>query len=295
MLSSSSSSSSSSAPPPASASTSASAPQPQPRYGRIAAFASLGYRLSPHPEFPQDPAETPARRLRTAAHPDHLNDVRAALAYLQRRYPESSLGGGNYVLVGHSAGACLALQLLHGGASGNPNPLTSPGSDLGPNPGPPLDSDVTVPVAVAVAVASPVPVQLPRAIVGFEGVYDFTGLNARMGGGYAGFLSGAFGDPSGWDAAAPMKLPGSYGERWGRGRGKPVAALGWSREDDLIDEPEIDGMAARLAGDGVDTRVFKDLRGGHDEIWQQHGEGIARMVFAVLDAVRDAGADAGAE
>lgn len=218
----------------------------------IAAFASLDYRLSPHPELPQDPAETPPRRLRNALHPDHLDDVRAALAYLQRRY-EHPLVGGNYVLVGHSAGACLALQLLH-----------SPGD-----------------------------VVLPKAIVGFEGVYDFTGLNARMGGGYAGFLSGAFGDPEGWDEVAPMTLSGSYGESWGgregKGKGKgegKILALGWSPDDDLIDEPEIDGMVARLERDGIETKVFKDLRGKHDEIWED-GSGVARMVLAALNNIGD--------
>lgn len=239
--------------------------------GGIAAFASLGYRLSPHPEFPQDPAETPPRRLRNAAHPDHVDDVRAALAYLQGRY--GSLGS-NYVLVGHSAGACLALQLLHGSSSsGRP----SPGPNPNPNPGPNTrDSDDVV---------------LPRAIVGFEGIYDFTGLNARMGGGYAGFLSGAFGDPRGWDAAAPMTLPGSYGERCECSGGKAMMmmmmVLGWSPDDELIDEPEIDGMVARLEGDGVETKVFKDLRGKHDEIWQD-GSGVARMIRAALDALSGA-------
>lgn len=224
----------------------------------IAAFASLDYRLGPHPEFPQDPAKTPPSEYRGARHPDHVRDIRAAVAYLQRQYGPF---GSRYVLVGHSAGASLALQLVVGQGEKAE--------------------------AEAEQAADPlVPLPLPRAIVGFEGVFDFRGLDARMGGGYAGFLAGAFGDDrAAWDAAAPMTLAGRYGERWqvgdgGRGDdGKVVAVLGWSPEDDLIDEPEIDGMAARLRRDGVEPLLFKDLRGRHDEIWED-GRDVARMTLS---------------
>ncbi|RYP48959.1 hypothetical protein DL768_005231 [Monosporascus sp. mg162] len=205
----------------------------------IAAFASLDYRLGPHPLFPQDPASTPASQYRNAKHPDHLNDIRSALSYLQKRYAF----GSNYVLVGHSAGACLAFQLI-----GSPE-----------NAG----------------------LVLPQAIVGFEGIYDFTGINSRYRGGYAEFLTGAFGDPSCWDSAAPMKFPGSLKEGWNEGK---LAALGWSRDDPLIDEPEIDGMTAKLERDGVKLVLFKDLHGGHDELWE-NGADVARMILTTLDAI----------
>lgn len=215
----------------------------------IAAFASVDYRLSPHPEFPQDPAETPARKLRTARHPDHADDVQAALAYLQRRYGF----GDRYVLVGHSAGACLAFQIVAG--------LTSAGSISG--------------------------LVLPRAVIGFEGIYDFVGLNARMDGAYTPFFEGAFGGSrADWDAAAPVKFTGSFEERWGGKGAKVVAALGWSRDDSLVDELEVDNMTTRLNGDGVRTMVFKDLRGDHNEIWED-GTDVARMIAEVLDTIHD--------
>src|SRR5205814_2005033 len=88
--------------------------------GAIAGFASIDYRLSPHPEFPQDRATTPASQYRGARHPDHLDDVRSALLYLQRRYGF----GDKYVLVGHSAGGALAFQLL--ATSPSPPPPESP-------------------------------------------------------------------------------------------------------------------------------------------------------------------------
>src|SRR5579862_8374181 len=56
--------------------------------GLNANLASVNYRLSPF-----------------VRHPSHQEDVIAALAYLQKQY-----GMKEYILVGHSAGACLAFQ-----------------------------------------------------------------------------------------------------------------------------------------------------------------------------------------
>ncbi|KAI1503582.1 hypothetical protein F5X99DRAFT_406895 [Biscogniauxia marginata] len=248
--------------------------------GRIAAFASLDYRLSPHPGFPQDPAATPPARLRGARHPDHVDDARAALAFLQARY---GFGAG-YVLVGHSAGGCMALQLVaglyssssssssssapkeesQGGGGGSSSSSSSSSSSNSKN------SSADVPAAFFL---------LPRAIVSLEGIYDFSGIAARLGPAYAEFLAGAFGGEEGWAAAAPVGCAGSFGERWPGGR----LVLAWSRDDELVDEPEVDAMARRLRRDGVEGLVVsKDvLRGRHDEIWQS-GEGIARLVGEVL-------------
>ncbi|KAI1147063.1 alpha/beta-hydrolase [Nemania diffusa] len=241
----------------------------------IAGFASIDYRLSPHPQFPQDPATTPADQYRGARHPDHLHDVRSALVFLQRTYGF----GSNYVLVGHSAGAALAFQLL----ATSPSPLApiSPAATPGPE-----------------QAGHPV---LPAAIVAFGGLYDFTGINERYGGAYAPFFRGAFGaDPEGWDAAAPIKFAGSYAEKWPGGK---IALLGWSPDDTLVDEPEADNMTQRLrdvdgfvaerpgedqesAGSvgGSEKRLIllKDVRGDHDEIWQS-GEHVARMVWITLE------------
>ncbi|KAI0377980.1 alpha/beta-hydrolase [Hypomontagnella monticulosa] len=217
----------------------------------VVGFASIDYRLSPHPEFPQDRATTPPDRFRGAVHPDHLHDVRAGIAFLQRRYGFRS----QYVLVGHSCGACLAYQVLAGsavlGSSANPDGAAE--------------------------------LELPKAVFGFEGIYDMTGINARMGGGYSGFLEAAFGTPEKWDAAAPMKCAGSYGDVLA-GR---VAVLGHSPDDELVDMPETDGMAARLEKDGVaDVLVVKDLTGKHDEIWQD-GSGVARTILRILETLQD--------
>ncbi|KAI0420125.1 alpha/beta-hydrolase [Xylaria grammica] len=226
--------------------------------GSIAGFASIDYRLSPHPQFPQDAATTPAHEYRGARHPDHLDDVRSALVFLQQTYGF----GSNYVLVGHSAGGALAFQLL----------ATSPSSS----------SDTPS------AIAHPV---LPAAIVGFEGLYDFTGVDGRYGGAYAPFFRGAFGDDAvDWDAAAPIKFAGSYAEKWANGK---FILLGSSPDDTLVDEPEAENMARRLRdvdefveeGRGAEGKkkllLLKDLRGDHDEIWKS-GEHVARIVWIAL-------------
>lgn len=43
-------------------------------------------------------------------------------------------------------------------------------------------------------------------------------------------------------------------------------------------------MSARLQRDGVRVVVWKDLSGGHDEIWER-GEDVAKMVLWALDDV----------
>ncbi|KAI0023577.1 alpha/beta-hydrolase [Xylariomycetidae sp. FL0641] len=239
---------------------------------RIAGFASLDYRLSAHPGFPQERRATvPAFRYRGAVHPAHLADARRGLARLQARYRF----GARAVLVGHSCGAALAFQVV---------------GRLLPDAGP-----------------LPVP---PAALVGVEGLYDFAGIDARVGGAYAEFLSGAFGgpDPALWQAAAPVALPGSYAETWRlpdddddaeeqgmtrRRRRKPVVVLGWSPEDTLIDEPEIDAMLARLEKDGLaaQTTVLKDLQGDHNAPWEG-GADVARLVGVALEKI-DQGSEEG--
>ncbi|KAH6648859.1 Alpha/Beta hydrolase protein [Truncatella angustata] len=212
----------------------------------IAGFASIDYRLSPHPSFPQDPATTPAAAYRNASHPDHLDDVWSALALLQRTYGF----GGDYVLVGHSAGATLALQLLMGSAAGAAPPPSSG-------------------------------VELPRAVVGLEGIYDLQGLVDRLGPAYAELFIGAFGDASHWAAVSPVRFAKSFRSGW---EGGELVVLGWGPDDELIDGPEIEGMARRLDEDKVRTVVFKDLKGTHDGMWQD-GRPFAEVILRTLGAL----------
>jgi acetyl esterase/lipase len=211
----------------------------------IRGFASIDYRLSPHPNFPQDPAKTPNIDLRIASHPDHILDVRAALAYLDKHYGM----GQDYILLGHSAGGTLTYQLLMG--------------------------------EVALAGQPTVPAPLPRVAIGISGIYNLPGLVARMegvhGGIYRHFITGAFSsDEQLWKEASPVNYPEKFS--WPGGKG---AMLAWSPEDTLIDEPEIDCMASKMKSDGTPVTIIKDLTGDHEVVWEQ-GDQVARLVAEAL-------------
>ncbi|KAK0392413.1 hypothetical protein NLU13_1908 [Sarocladium strictum] len=211
----------------------------------IRGFASIDYRLSPHPSFPQDPAQTPVTDLRVARHPTHILDVRAALAYLDENYGL----GQDYILLGHSAGATLTYQLLMGEAVLGGHPTAS--------------------------------APLPRVAVGISGIYDLPGLVTRFGDVYDGiyrkFVTGAFGeDEQLWRTASPVNYPGKFS--WPGGK---VAMVAWSPEDSLIDEPEIDCIADKMRTDATPMAVIKDLTGDHEVVWEQ-GDQVARLVAEAL-------------
>ncbi|KAH8598966.1 Alpha/Beta hydrolase protein [Bisporella sp. PMI_857] len=82
---------------------------------KIAGFASINYRLSSYLSHPTDPS-SPDDPSRNAHYPDHVSDIACALLFLEQRYRIAS----RYVLVGHSAGATMALEL---GAAELPIPV----------------------------------------------------------------------------------------------------------------------------------------------------------------------------
>jgi kynurenine formamidase len=208
----------------------------------VQGFVSIDYRLSPHPEFPQDSA-TPSSDLRVAQHPDHIQDIRSALDFVQTKYDISD----NYVLVGHSAGATLAFQLLMGDSVLAGQPLQE--------------------------------VLLPKAIIGISGIYGLVDIDTRHDGQYAGFISAAFGeDKAKWATASPVQFNGNFREKWPNGA---LIMLAWSPEDTLIDEPEIDNMTTKLRNDGIRTEVCKTLVGDHDDVWR-NGRQLARLVEGSL-------------
>ncbi|KAF4119596.1 N-formyl-L-kynurenine hydrolase [Geosmithia morbida] len=219
----------------------------------IAGFASIDYRLSPHPDYPQDPSSTPVNELRSARHPDHLRDVQSGLTLLSREY---NLQDDRYILVGHSAGATLSFQTL--------TTSSHDGGDRG----------------------SP----LPAAVVGVAGIYDLRGIDERHGGGYAGFISGAFGDDAReWDAASPARFEGDYGALLGRkdeggGPAQRKIFLVRSVEDELVDSAELQGMKSRLERDGVKVKAVDDLTGHHDDVWRG-GDQMARIIGLVLESL----------
>ncbi|KAH7117431.1 Alpha/Beta hydrolase protein [Dactylonectria macrodidyma] len=200
---------------------------------QVCGFASIDYRLSPT----------------SRSHPDHVLDVRAALKFLLAQIQLTD----NYVLIGHSAGATLAYQVVMGEAalSGQPVPDEIP---------------------------------LPAAIVGVSGIYELVGLKSRHSHieAYSSFISGAFGsEGSNWVKASPASYEGNLRHGW-----SGYSLLAYSPEDSLIDNPEIDSMATKLSLDGLEFDVVKDLKGDHNLVWQE-GSQIARLVAQVLRHIRD--------
>lgn len=270
---------------------------------RVAGFASLNYRLSAHPAFAQAPGHTPSWGRRAARHPDHLRDVLAGLRFLQARFGF----GEDYVFWGHSAGGFLNYQVLLGRTA------CIFGSGFGGGGDGENDKEEEEDTFADVA--------LPVAVVGFEGIYDLAGLDARVRGAYAGFMEAAFGpndvfsfplsllagtgggggssNNSGgacttrraWDLASPATNPvGDFKRDWfdvgGKTKNKKLAVLAQSPDDELVDMAECDAMAQRLLADGVPADrvlVFRDLAGGHFEVLRDGS--FARVLKATLEAL----------
>jgi kynurenine formamidase len=237
-----------------------SSPENSPVLERIAGFASLDYRLSPHPSFPQDPATTPAQEFRNALHPDHIQDIWTALSFLHSKYRIGD-AGLPYVLCGHSVGATMGLQVIMGDEV-----LRADQDGKG---------DVE---------STPKHVPLPVAVVGFEGVYDLTGLNDRVGGAYTGLWSGAMGgDQKVWDQVSPAKFEGNFREQWSRQGSKGgLVVLAQSPEDELVDMQSLDDIERKLEADGQRVITFRDIHGTHDEVVSE-GTYIARVVRQALE------------
>ncbi|SPN98899.1 uncharacterized protein DNG_01938 [Cephalotrichum gorgonifer] len=213
----------------------------------VRGFASLDYRLAPHPNHPQDPATTPPHKLRRAAHPDPIRDVRAALALLDAKYGI----GDRYVLAGHSVGATLAFQAL--APPDTPAATTRDGEEEKEEDVPPL----------------------PAAILGVAGIYEFHDFALRNGPAYVEMVEGALGtDRSKWNDAAPLHFRGGYAADWPCGR---HVLLSYSPGDSLVDGAvETNAMVDRLRKDGcaVSTTL---IQGEHDFAWQD-GKQIASLV-----------------
>lgn len=223
-------------------------------------FASVDYRLSPHPDFPQDPATTPWAQLRNAKHPDHLHDVRTALAFLQEKYGL----GDRYILVGHSCGATLAFQIVMNNVSG----------------------------------ASTAVISKPRAIAGVCGIYDLRLLrdDFKQYLSVEQFIQGAFGnDEHTWDRVSPASVtrPAGVVAGWTNGR---VATLASSLGDSLINASQALAMedtlvawkesrASQSGGTGEKSIIIlRDLREEHDDVWAK-GEELAKVITRTVESL----------
>lgn len=228
----------------------------------VAAFASIDYRLSPHPKFPQDPSDTPESQLRAAKHPDHLQDVQTALGFLQDRYAF----GEKYVLVGHSCGATLALQtVMNKVANGETLSTTT------------TTTTIRIPK--------------PIAIVGVCGIYDLRLLrdDFKQYESVGAFIKGAFGaDEDVWDRVSPARVIDSDGVAAGWSTGQ-VAVIASSRNDSLINPPQGLAMNETLkAWENLHSErkliFLDDLLEDHDDVWSK-GQELARTIVAAIESL----------
>lgn len=223
----------------------------------IAGFASINYRLSSHPNYPQSLEDTELTEFRDARHPDHFHDVQAALALLQSKYEF----GERYILIGHSCGATLSFQTVMGS----------------------LQASKDTP--------------LPTAIVGTEGIYDLRLFrdafkNVPV---VQEFVQQAFGSNEAlWDAVSPAKQEGPAGVEGGWKAGR-LAVLAQSPDDVLVDGGQIEAMKRTLQRweqshtQETPRRVLVlPLTGEHDDPWLK-GEGLAKAIAVTVKELQAMG------
>ena len=228
-----------------------------PEVERIAAFASINYRLSPDPTRATNPS-LPEDHARNAKHPDHINDLLAALLHLQETYAFDD----RYLLVGHSCGATMALQVAMS------RKWTS------------NDASTTTKTFKLIP---------PMAILGVEGLYDLPALvdYHKDTPEYLSFVTNAFGsDRAIWAGASPVNA--HYETSWPDGR---LVVLAHSREDELVEWEQVELQQKALqaqgweSGKGVRRVELIELRGKHDEVWED-GKELARAIQLAVQEMK---------
>lgn len=217
-------------------------------------FATLNYSLSAYPTHATDPSD-PSDPARNAVYPQHLNDVVAAIHYLQRLLSF----GDNYILVGHSCGATLALEALDSGRLFG----------------------------------------APRAVVGLAGLYNLPLLvhhpgpvHERWRDLYGVFMRSAFGDNEEvWRLASPAQV-----RQWGKGWDAPLlAATAYSNGDTLVPPNQEEAMVEGFREGGWKGEYMRlHLTGDHD-VWRFGAEQIAEVVRKVVERLFEIEASAGAD
>ncbi|KAL2043641.1 hypothetical protein N7G274_003948 [Stereocaulon virgatum] len=224
----------------------------------ISAIVSLNYRLSPHPHHPSHPSR-PDDKSRNAKWPDHIDDVRDAVRWLQEEGGGGRGGGGGgmkgkeWIVAGHSVGGTMALMLGMEPRSG----------DHG--------------------WGKETPMVGLRGVVGVEGIYDFVALrdaHAGMRGLYEAFTEGAFGaeEGGGWRRGDVL--------RCGRRVREDVdcVVVGHSREDELVEWQQAVSMMEVLRREANGTKFLVEVKGKHQEV-VTGGVGIGVCVMKCVDGL----------
>ncbi len=226
-----------------------------PLFNTIAGIASLNYRLSAHLNHPSSPS-LPNDHARSAKHPEHLTDVVAGIAFLQRRFNFAE----RYVIVGHSCGATLAFQTIINSTPARNRTISANACDQ---------------------------LYAPKAIVGTAGLYDLVLLRDMdpappM---CQEFLASAFGhNEEVWRAASPVSV--DYKRLWEAGR---VAVLTVCQEDQYVSVAQQCVMVKALerwANQGGRNLKMMTVNGCHDDIWRK-GDGLVAGIEEAMSLLLD--------
>ncbi|KAK9462928.1 Alpha/Beta hydrolase protein [Lipomyces oligophaga] len=174
--------------------------------------ASINYRLSP-----------------SVQHPTHLQDIFDAIAMISRLYNVS-----NFLIVGHSAGACLALQFLKKISEFSQS----------------YDTNLQIPEI--------------SAIVCVEGIYDLVELYSEYPN-YLYFIEKAFGDcHEDWRRASPCHFDWDKIRQFSQAKIFLVQSL----QDELLSMRQVLLMKEILQSGGCDCEFHTINGGSHDETVQ---------------------------
>lgn len=244
----------------------------------IEGYASLDYRLSVHPDYPQDASSLDTFLMREARHPDHVIGIITGISVLQRKYDF----GSRYILVGHSCGATMALQSVM-----RLNEVENRALSWTP----------------------------PQAILGAHGIYDIPALIRTFSEipEYRDSVVGAFGeDERVWETVSPahgdwLSSPNAWGAD-----GKTLLVIAHSSKDELVDWHQSELMAQKVQSvwkehelqapqNERDTQNVKcleskvpdrsgnfalaELQTAHHEVWETGWE-LGRTIALVLNGLK---------
>lgn len=270
--------------------------------------ASLNYRLSAYPAHSSHPSQPVGDEDRNVIWPTHLDDVLKGIHFLFSPSSPFSFSSSSssttiagkkeeegIILCGHSVGGTLAVHaaaaLLIKAAAAAAAAGSGEGNNNNNNSIPPV-----------------------RAVVSLAGIFNFRACrdaHRRFGGAYDEFMTAAFGGPeemgrwavadlypeeSGDGKRLTIQGEGGGGGVGGtvveilkrKGRGL-VVVLGYSKEDELVEGEQGEGVASVLRQGGGQTDEEGGLRvrhveckGGHHEIVDQ-GVEVGKCVGVAVD------------